>query len=147
MVGLKRVYTPKLKDNPWKWQSEETKKKLMSRPPPPLDIKTVREFRRVELERMLNELMFLTKQQLADKIKDPDLSVVETMLCSIAAKAITGADQQRLDFLLNRLIGKVQDKVSHEHQHNFVLPSPQEAREILDADPCLSIPSKSVEDI
>ena len=48
-------------------------------------------------------------------VKDnPKSTALELILYSIVSKAMTTGDQQRLDFVLNRLLGKIKDNVSVE---------------------------------
>lgn len=140
----KRQYNFKIKNHPWRWLSPETiakqKERELSRPPPPPDIKTLKEFRRKELEIKLNELLLLTPADLAKILADPASTVIDLALARVATEATSASpladNVKHLDWLMNRLIGKVQEKVDISHQHNFVLPTPQEARRILDDDPC-----------
>ena len=45
--------------------------------------------------------------------QDPKASVMQVMLSSVALKIINKGDMHALDLLLNRLVGKVSDKVHH----------------------------------
>ncbi len=53
----------------------------------------------------------MPKNDLQVILKSPNIPMMELMVASIVAKAATGGDHLRLDFILNRIIGKVKDKI------------------------------------
>lgn len=81
------------------------------RPSLPGDIKEARKLSQVELERLLNKYLWLDKQQFTEALKDPACTMFEAMVGSIIHKAVIGGDQQRLDWIVARLIGKITEKV------------------------------------
>jgi len=50
---------------------------------------------------------------LQDIINDKSSSVLQVMVASVAIKTIKKGDMQSLDILLNRIVGKVAEKVMH----------------------------------
>ncbi len=71
-----------------------------------------RRLTRAKLEEILHKYMHSTKDELALKLKEPgDTPAIELMVISVMAKALQNGDTYRLEFLLNRLIGKVPDKI------------------------------------
>ncbi len=87
----------------------------------PNDIKEVRKVSQFELERAINRLIFLPLEQLRVVIKDPKTSILEIMLATIMAQCAQKGDQQRLEFLLNRMIGKVKDIIDIKQSEPFII--------------------------
>ena len=78
------------------------------------DIKAARFLNQIELERILNNLMYeMESGSLDEVIIDPARKPIEQMVAKIILEAIERGDAIRLDFLLNRLVGKVKEKVEH----------------------------------
>jgi len=77
----------------------------------PDDIKEARKLNQIELERIINKYLHMPKNDLQVILKSPNIPMMELMVASIVAKAATGGDHLRLDFILNRIIGKVKDKI------------------------------------
>ena len=77
----------------------------------PDDLKGVKKLNRASCERLLNTCIHLTSDELEQKLEDPSSSVLEKLVCKIVTEAIKFGDHQRCGFLLDRLIGKVTDKV------------------------------------
>lgn len=75
------------------------------RPQVPQDVKQMRELNKVELTRILNKFVYLTKDELSECLKDPMTPAVEMMVGTIIHKAITTGDHSRLTFILDRLVG------------------------------------------
>lgn len=87
------------------------------RPPMPLDVKEARKLNQVELHRTLNEFLHCTREKLKERVNSPDATVFEICLGSIIKNAIDRGDQNRLNFLLDRLVGKSKESIeitSHE---------------------------------
>ncbi len=83
------------------------------RPPVPIELKEARKLNQVELELIMNKLMGLNVKELEDIKSASDTTAIVAMIASIMIVALKTGDQTRLDFLLNRLIGKVKEKVEH----------------------------------
>lgn len=78
------------------------------RPPDPPELKEYKkQFTYSEVRLIMFKMLNLTPQEL----KNFKGNVFETALASIVHKAILGGDPQRLEFFLQRLFGKVPDKV------------------------------------
>lgn len=82
-------------------------------PKVPQEIKDARQLTKLELERLLNKYMVMTKDEVQEALKNPATPALELMIGSIVAKAVSGGDDKRLNFLLERMIGKVKEKVEH----------------------------------
>lgn len=81
------------------------------RPKLPPEIKQIQKMSPTFVRAMINKLSRMTKDELATHLKDPKTPVLEVTLGSIYAKAIKDGDYMRLNFLLDRTIGKVKDEV------------------------------------
>lgn len=81
------------------------------RPPTPEDIRDIRKYSRFEVERVFDKFLGLTKGDLLERLKHPDTPVLEAILGQIILKAISGGDQVRLGFILDRVIGKVKEEM------------------------------------
>ncbi len=87
----------------------------------PDDIKEARKLTQIELERTINSLLFLDKEALQARIKDPKTPMIEMIAASIMAQAAVKGDHLRLDFILQRMIGKVKDQIELSTPVPFVL--------------------------
>lgn len=56
---------------------------------------------------ILGKFADMTRQQLQDIIKNPESSMLEIMVASIMAKAAKSGDFSRMNFILDRSIGRV----------------------------------------
>jgi len=81
------------------------------RPKIPDDIKQAKRLNKLEVERLMNKFMAMTKDEISQSINDPTTPALEIMIGSIIAKAVSHGDPVRLNFLLDRLIGKVKDEL------------------------------------
>lgn len=83
----------------------------------PKALKNVKEFTADEIKRIIAKYMRMAKGDLEATLKDSaKLPMLEAMIASIIANAYKSGDFSKLDFLLNRSIGKVKD-VSEVHTH------------------------------
>ena len=87
----------------------------------PDDIKEARKLTQLDLERVINSLLYLTKEALQAKIKDPQTPMIEMIAASIMAQAAVKGDHMRLDFILQRMIGKVKDQLEVSTPTPFIL--------------------------
>lgn len=84
------------------------------RPKLPDDIRQIRKVNKTEIERVMNKFLSMTKSEISQLVNDQDTPALEIMLASIIVKATTHGDHQRLNFILDRLVGKVKDVVQVE---------------------------------
>ena len=73
----------------------------------PQELHLIKQLTKREFSLLLNKIL----QCDPDKLKDFKGSVLEMWLAAGATKAIKTGDYSRLEFLINRLIGKVPDKL------------------------------------
>lgn len=81
------------------------------RPKVPLEIVEARKFSAHEVEILFTKFIQMTREQLASVKTNPEATLLELALHSIFTFAINRGDQVRLDFVLNRLIGKSQENL------------------------------------
>lgn len=81
------------------------------RPPTPPEVREVRKLNKHDVELSLTSHLRMTRDQIADVIEDPNAKMLDVLVASIIAKAVQTGDQQRLDFIFNRTIGKVSDQI------------------------------------
>jgi hypothetical protein len=91
------------------------------RPALPEDIKVARKLGQIELERLVNRHLFSSIETLKGIAGDTATTGIEAMVANIVLQAVAKGDQQRLDFILNRIIGKVQDRVEVTTPKPFIV--------------------------
>ena len=80
----------------------------------PKDLRDARKINQRELERVINLYLYMDRASLNEAIKDPKTPMVEIIAASIIAQAAQKGDQQRLEFILARMIGKVTERIEVE---------------------------------
>lgn len=83
------------------------------RPKLPADVKEAKNLTQNQMILILNHLMFMTDLQIKSILSDPKTNKFERIVARILEKADLHGDSTRLEFLLNRTIGKVTEKVQH----------------------------------
>ena len=99
---------------------------------------------RREFQMIASKYLLMPKEEFNKALVREDLPMVDFMVCSIIHKGIKAGDQQRLNMLLDRTIGKVVEKVDLtiegsvkvEHLKSY------EIRTILAADPFIKLNGK-----
>jgi hypothetical protein len=66
---------------------------------------------------VLGKFSAMSREQLQEVIQNPRSTMLEIMIASVMAKAAKDGDPHRLDFLLQRSIGKVSDMTTLEVKH------------------------------
>ena len=94
------------------------------RPLIPDDLKEVKKITQDEAERLITRMMSLTASDLVALIKDPQTPAMHGIIGNIILKGLQGGDTQRMEFLFNRTIGRVLDKVQVSTLSPFVLKKP-----------------------
>ncbi len=77
----------------------------------PEDIKEARSLNQIELERIINKYLYMDKDEVKASIQAPGTPMMELMVASIVAQAAQKGDHTRLEFVLQRMIGKVKDQI------------------------------------
>jgi len=81
------------------------------RPKTPQDIRDAKAADRTEFERTLHKYMHMPIEVIELRLSDPQTPAIEQITGKIIIEAASRGDHMRFDFLLNRLIGKVPDKL------------------------------------
>lgn len=118
------------------WRPGESGNKRGGTPMPP-DIREARKMTQYELERILNRYMDMHPTEVAAILESPPthLRMIELVVASIVFKAAQGGDPVRLDFLLNRTIGKIRERVEVDVvREKLQAMSKQELIERMEAD-------------
>lgn len=109
------------------------------RPPMPGDLRAARVLNKIELERILNELMYEVPFSEIDSILlDHSKPSIYHVAARIILEAVERGDAIRLDFLLNRLVGKVTEAKPVDDPYTLSEPTypsmtKQEALDLLKA--------------
>lgn len=61
---------------------------------------------------VIDTLSAMSREAMHDKIQDPAATMLEIQIASIIARAAKDGDYGRMNFLLDRMIGKVSDEVN-----------------------------------
>lgn len=77
----------------------------------PEDVRKARKVNKAEVERILNQYLYMPFGELVAQVKDPTRSTIEVLVMSILIQAIKKGDPDRLNFVLDRLVGKVKNNV------------------------------------
>jgi len=76
------------------------------RPKMPQDLSEAKRLTRETFERLLQKYIWKTKDEIMEAIEHPDTKMIEHMVASIITRAAHDGCTTRLNFLLDRLIGK-----------------------------------------
>jgi hypothetical protein len=79
------------------------------RPKDPPELHTIKRMTKAELELLMHKIMHLSEKELED-FKG---TAIEMSMAAIIKKSITYGDNQRVNFFLERLFGKVPTKLEH----------------------------------
>lgn len=104
------------------------------RPKMPPDLKKATKITSQDFIRTGTRLIYYTKAQLKKVMNDPKSTALEMLIASIIFKGVTQGDHKRLDFLLDRLIGKVTNHYKFDMENGpivqqVVLKIPSNGRE------------------
>lgn len=83
------------------------------RPPKDPAFKEVHKLTKHQVEQCLIHFLKMDVTELEEIVKDKSRTVMEHMVGRIALAAMANGDHGRLNFLLERIIGKVTEKVEH----------------------------------
>lgn len=86
------------------------------RPSLPPEVKAAKKLTRAALEELLHRYVHMTKLELAARKKAEDASQLELMVIGIIEAGAKWGDSHRLNFLLDRLVGKVAEPVDITHR-------------------------------
>ncbi len=86
------------------------------RPPMPKDVKEARQLTQRELEISLQKYLLMTPEQLKKAKQDPETTMIDHLIISVMTHGVNKGDQNRVDFLMNRLVGKIKQQVEMSGQ-------------------------------
>ncbi len=90
---------------------------------------------RDEVETIMAKFARHSREQLQAVVQNPKTPMLEIMVASVMAKAAKDGDYSRLDFLLNRSIGKVKDMLEVSQPKPFVVTRASGEQLVLGAEP------------
>ncbi len=102
------------------WKSGETGNPNGS-PGLPKDLKDARKLNQVEFERAVNKCLYLTPTKLQEHLVVEDTPVIEHLIGSVILRGIKEGSHAHLEFVLNRLVGKVQDRIEVRMPEPYVV--------------------------
>jgi hypothetical protein len=91
------------------------------RPKLPEDLKKVKLLSDAEIKRLMAAFAQMTTEDIQGFSTDLKKPVLHVLLARIYLKAIEDGDQRRLDFILDRTIGKVVEKVQDVTPRPFIM--------------------------
>ena len=80
----------------------------------PKDLREARKVNQMELERAINKMTSLTEPELEALIASPGTLVFDKFVANIVKLGMRDGDERRMEFILQRMIGKVPDQVRVE---------------------------------
>ena len=80
------------------------------RPPLPDDVKEARKLTKIEFERIANKYIHMTRAELKVAAKEPEATAMDRMVIKIIVDAVKFGKIYNIEFLLDRLVGKVIEK-------------------------------------
>ena len=66
---------------------------------------------RVLFEEIINRFILLSRDEIREKLTAKETPALVLMVLAVMHEAVGKGDQMRLDFILNRMIGKVPERV------------------------------------
>ena len=84
----------------------------------PDDLKAARKLNRIELERVLNRYIYMTKAEIVRAAQSEDTPAMELMIASLISKGTNEGDPKRLGFIFEYLGFVVTKKIDMNANHN-----------------------------
>lgn len=81
------------------------------RPPEPPELKEAKRLNKTNFELLINKYLWASDEQLAAALAHPKTPMVEAIMIRILQEAKGGGDQGRMEWVSQRLLGKVKDQV------------------------------------
>lgn len=70
------------------------------------EIKAARKMNRIEFDRILNKYIYMTAPEINEVIRSKQIPILEMVVAKVLAKAFNDGDHRRIEFILDRIIGK-----------------------------------------
>lgn len=87
----------------------------------PGDLREARKVNQTELERTINRLIWMTPTELAACLDTPSTPMFDRFVGNIIKLGEEAGDERRMEFILQRIIGKVQDRIEVKTPLPFVI--------------------------
>jgi hypothetical protein len=85
----------------------------------PDDLRQAKKLNKQEIERIFNHYLYSPIGDLMAAVKDPMKPTIEVLVISVLLSAIRKGDHDKLNFVLERLLGKVKDNVDVTIRKSF----------------------------
>jgi len=105
------------------------------------ELKGVPRLKKEEVEAVLARFAHMSRAEIRAKMEDPKTTMLEMMVGSVVLKAYKHGDQNRLNFLLDRTIGRVKEKIE------VTLPEPTYIERFEPNQPVIELGATEVEEI
>ncbi len=79
----------------------------------PKELREAMKMNKIIFQKLLTDYLTLPLSNLEAKQKNISTPALDRIVISVIVYAIKKGDERRLDFLMNRIIGKVKDEVHH----------------------------------
>jgi hypothetical protein len=89
------------------------------RPRTSMEVKHIQQLTRDNVVKTMNNLAGLNIQELEEVLKDKTKTVHELMLAKVIVEAIKRGDNQRIEWLYQRTMGKMREEVNHTVTHTL----------------------------
>lgn len=90
----------------------------------PKDLRDARKVNQAELERTINRLIWMPLPNLLEHINATTTPMFDRFVGNIIALGAEEGDERRMEFILQRIIGKVQDRIEVKTPTPFVIKRP-----------------------
>lgn len=91
------------------------------RPPDPPALREAKRLGKLEFEGLATKYLRMSRDDLDRALANKQLSGIEGLIVSILVQGVDAGDQARAEWFLNRLLGKVTDKVEVKTPAPFVI--------------------------
>lgn len=85
----------------------------------PEDLRQARRLTKIDVELVLNKYLYLPFGEIQAALRDPMKPTIEILIISVLLTAIKRGDHDRLNFVLDRIIGKVKQDVDVKVTKSF----------------------------
>jgi hypothetical protein len=83
------------------------------------ELRAVKEMTPSYVRKVISKFMAMNRDELTVVVKDPKTPMFEVTVASILTKSLQTGDYTRLNFLLERSIGKVKDEIETTNKHTI----------------------------
>ena len=94
---------------------------LNGQPKIPKEVKEIRRLTTADYVLTVNKFLYADISEIKSYMNNPKATALELMVAKVVVKSIESGDQTRLQFLLDRLIGPVKQKVEHTGENGSAI--------------------------